>query len=327
MARPADLHRTVFKRQPGAPRSTGFARRQVEHHTVRLGPVRRHREQVRATRASADKLAVTAGPREQRKPCVRQGHPSLIEVTLAIGDQGHLPGVGKRRLGRRPDRDPAHRFLVLGRPLAPRCHLARLAGPDLPRSKPQRGAVRRVQRQQRMQKQTRHLAVAAGAKPAAGAARKAQMRGVLDRQNMAASRPRPQRRSCRRENLFRHHRPVGKKPPERHRAGPVAPQTAHDRALLFHKALGQKTPLFARRSSPKRPANRSMNEIIFTPSTNQSQMTQNHLPKPSAIKTTQPRGKMCARASLKGEGVHFRVTFLISPPPLRGRVRVGGAFI
>ena len=99
MARPADLHCTVYKRQPGAPPGTGFGRRQVEHPTVHLGPVRRHREQVRATRASADKLAVTAGPREQRKFCIRQAHPSLIEVTLAIGDQGHLLGVGKRCLG------------------------------------------------------------------------------------------------------------------------------------------------------------------------------------------------------------------------------------
>jgi len=106
--------------------------------------------------------------------------------------------------------------------------------------------------------------------------------------------PRGQRRSCRRENLFRHHRPVGKKPPERHRAGPVAPQTVHDRALLFHNSPGQKPPLFARRLSPKRPANRSMNETIFTPSTNQSQMTENHLRKPSKIKTTQPQRK-CVR--------------------------------
>jgi len=83
------------------------------------------------------------------------------------------------------------------------------------------------------------------------------------------------------------------KPPERHRAGPVAPLTVHNRALLFYKSPGQKTPFFARRSSPKRPANRSMNETIFTPSTNQSQMTQNHLRKPSPIKTTQPQKNVC----------------------------------
>jgi len=62
---------------------------------------------------------------------------------------------------------------------------------------------------------------------------------------------RAQRRSCRPENLFRHHRPVGKKPPERHRAGPVAPQTVHDRALLFHKSPGQKTPPFCPTLVPK----------------------------------------------------------------------------
>jgi len=130
----------------------------------------------------------------------------------------------------------------------------------------------------------------------AGAARKAQMRGVWDRQNIALSRPRAQRRSCRRENLFRHHRPVGNKPPERHRAGPVAPQMMHDRALLFHKSPGQKTLPFARRPSPKRPANRSMYETIFTPptnqftpSTNQSQITENDLRTPPEIKTTQPQ--------------------------------------
>jgi hypothetical protein len=45
-----------------------------------------------------------------------------------------------------------------------------------------------------------------------------------------------------------------------------------------------------------------MNETIFTPSTNQSQMTENHLRKLSKIKTTQPQ-KMCARASPQaGEG-------------------------
>jgi len=90
------------------------------------------------------------------------------------------------------------------------------------------------------------------------------------------------------EYLFLHHRPVGKKPSECHRAGPVASQTVHDLALLFHKLPGQKTSSFARRSSPKRPANRSMNKTIFIPSTNQSQMTQTLLRKLSAIKSTQP---------------------------------------
>jgi len=133
-----------------------------------------------------------------------------------------------------------------------------------------------------MQKQTRYLAVAAAPQRAASATRKAQMGDVLDRQDMTTSRPLARRSTRRREILFRYHRPVAEKPPKPHRARPVAPQLAHDRAPRLDKTLGQQSPLFTRRSSPKRPANIAMNETILTnPSINHRWMKENHAQKPS----------------------------------------------
>jgi len=43
-----------------------------------------------------------------------------------------------------------------------------------------------------------------------------------------------------RENLLRHHKPIGKKFPKRDPPGPVVPQTVHDRVLLFNKLPRQK---------------------------------------------------------------------------------------
>jgi hypothetical protein len=54
-----------------------------------------------------------------------------------------------------------------------------------------------------------------------------------------------------------------------------------------------------------------MNETIFTPSTNQSQMTENHLRKPSKIKTTQPQRKCVHVLAQGGEG-RVRETFYLN---------------
>ena len=97
--------------------------------------------------------------------------------------------------------------------------------------------------------------------------------------------------------------------PDSARSGFAVPQVARP-----------EDPLFARYSPPKQPANRSMNETIVTPSTNQSQMTQNHLRKPSPIKITQPQ-KMYVRARLGG-GEHWGVASVTLLCP-RGR-REGG---
>ena len=117
---------------------------------------------------------------------------------MSLSRSAHLTGRRQCRLGRRALLDPAHRLLFLQRPRAPWRHLLRIPGPDPTCRQPQRRPVRRIQRQHRMHKQIRNPTVAAWPKTAPGATQKAQVRGILDRQNMpppwpACPRPSPRR--------------------------------------------------------------------------------------------------------------------------------------
>ena len=88
-----------------------------------------------------------------------------------------------------------------------------------------------------------------------------------------------------------------KKPPERHRASLVAPQTVHDRALLFHKSPGQKTP-FCPTLVPKAAGKQIHLHPLDKPIPNDTE---------SSSKTFQNQNhtttkNMCAPASTRGRG-------------------------
>ena len=81
----------------------------------------------------------------------------------------------------------------------------------------------------------------------------------------------------------RHHRRVRQKPSKSHRASPIAPKLAHNRTLSLDKMGCQKSPLFARRSSPKRCLNISRKCKLMRPSNVHPMSPANHLLKLRAI--------------------------------------------